>query len=74
MGTKYYIFAKLNGYCCEGLAQDSKNTNYLIIALFWLIRFRIKYPIVDLQVRNGYSKCDYCKYEGLLCYHKFKDE
>ena len=68
MGWKYTIQAKLNGLC--KMHQNIKTTNHITIALFWLIAFRIKYPIVDFMVRNGYENCNKCIHEGLLCKNK----
>jgi hypothetical protein len=70
MGWKYSIHASLNGFC--KLEQGQKTTRYFIVALFWLIVFSIKYPIVDFMVRNGYKDCNSCQYEGLLCGREFK--
>jgi len=65
MGWTYSIHACLNGHC--KLNQKQKTTKCFIVALFWLIVFRLKYPIVDFMVRNGYKNCDDCCHEGLLC-------
>ena len=65
MGWKYYIRARLSGYCRT--SQDERLTKHFVIALFWLTIFRFKYPIVDLEIRNGYRNCDRCCNEGTIC-------
>lgn len=66
MGQKYYIEAKLSGYC--GIAQESKSTKHFVIALITVIKYRLKYPIVNFYIRNGYKDCDKCNEGGkLLC-------
>lgn len=67
MGQKYYISAKLNGRC--NLSQDSKNCKTLIGLILTLIIYRLKYPIIDVSIRNGYDNCNKCKHEKPLCYH-----
>ena len=62
MGEKYEIVYMRNG-CC--LLKNSKLTNSLVVALWYLLRLSIKYPIVTLNIRRGYISCaecdaDYC--------------
>jgi len=65
MGNKYQISARLNGYCM--FDTDGKSTESFIVAIFYLIKFRIKYPIVDLKIRNGYIKCRDCDDDDCPC-------
>jgi len=68
MGQKYYVEAKLSGSCTT--SQAYKSTNHFIVAVFTVIKYRLKYPIVDLAIRNGYEECDKCVWNGtgkLLC-------
>ena len=58
MGQKYYVEAKLNGNCL--MQQESKSCKTLIGFLMTIIRFRLKYPIVNAKIRNGYNNCDKC--------------
>ena len=71
MGRKYYIEAKLSGYC--GIAQESKSTQHFIAALITVIKYRLKYPIVNFEIRNGYKNCSSCNEGGeLLCNPELK--
>ena len=69
MGCKYYIKARLSGYC--SIQQEARQCRTLIGCILTLIRFRIKYPIVDIEIRNGYKSCDKCKLgdNKPRCYH-----
>ena len=58
MGYKYYVYAVLSGFC--SLPQESKNCKTFIGFLITIIRFRLKYPIVNAEIRNGYKDCDKC--------------
>lgn len=72
MSWKYYIIGKLSGFC--EVAQNVRCCNSLIKALFILIYFRLKYPIVDFIIRNGYKTCEYCELDtgeyNIACYKK----
>lgn len=50
MGMKYMIYA-FNYYPYIGY-DTSKQTRFLIVAVFWFILFSIKYDGVDIQKRN----------------------
>lgn len=63
MGRKYFIASKLNGYCTSSIKSKAPKT--IIGLVFWLIVFRAKYPIVDIEIRNGYKSCSYCSGYGL---------
>jgi len=71
MGWKYSIHARNNGYC--RLNQSEKLTKHLGVALFWLMVFRVKYPIVDFMVRNGHKNCEKCVHENLICNKEYFD-
>lgn len=58
MGQKYYVEAMLNGHCLT--QQKSKSCKTFISFLITIIRFRLKYPIVNAKIRNGYKDCDKC--------------
>ena len=58
MGYKYYVEAVLSGYC--SLPQETKICKRFIGFLITIIRFKIKYPIVNAKIRNGYNDCDKC--------------
>ena len=72
MGYKYYVEARLNG-CCS-LPQETKNCKTFIGFLITIIRFRLKYPIVDAKIRNGYKDCNKCNMgeNKPLCYSSRK--
>lgn len=58
MGQKYYIEAMLNGDCL--IPQESKSCKTFIVFLITIIKFRLKYPIINAKIRNGYKYCDKC--------------
>ena len=58
MGQKYYIEAMLNGDCL--MQQESKSCKTFIVFLITIIRFRLKYPIINAKIRNGYKDCNKC--------------
>lgn len=58
MAQKYYVEAILNGDCL--MHQESKSCITFIGFLMTIIRFRLKYPIVNAKIRNGYKDCDKC--------------
>ena len=68
MGDKYYVEAFLSGYCT--LPQEFKMCERFIEFLITIIRFRIKYPIVNAEIRNGYEDCNKCNMgeNKPLCY------
>ena len=49
MGMKYMVYAF--NYLYTGY-DTSKQTRFLIVAVFWFILFSIKYDGVDIQKRN----------------------
>jgi hypothetical protein len=71
MGYKYYIKAYLNGAC--QLPQEYKNCKSFIVMLINLVIFRLKYPIVDIEIRNGYKNCAKCKNGSPFCRHEEAD-
>lgn len=74
MGYKYYVEARLSGYC--SISQASKRCKTFIGFLIIIIKFRLKYPIVDADIRNGYKDCDKCNLgeNKPLCYSSRKGE
>ena len=72
MGHKYYVEAILNGFCSMG--QESKSCKTFIGFLITIIRFRLRYPIVNAKIRNGYKDCDKCNMgeNKPLCYSSRK--
>lgn len=74
MGYKYCVRARLSG-CCY-IVQKSKRCKTLIGFLITIIMFRLKYPIVDADVRNGYKDCSKCNFGETkpLCYYRRKGE
>lgn len=73
MGYNYYIEARLSGWCAT--TQETKECKTFIEFLFYIIRFKIKYPIVDAKIRNGYKDCDNCNLaDKPLCYKIRKGE
>lgn len=57
MGNKYTVTFCRNGNC--GFKFDW-GTEHLLVALWWLIKLGIKYPIVDFKIRRGYVPCEKC--------------
>lgn len=74
MGYNYYIEARLSGHC--SISQESKSCKTFIEFLITIIRFKLKYPIVDAKIRNGYKDCDSCNLgeNKPLCYSSRKGE
>lgn len=74
MGSKYYVCGRLSGYC--SIWQESKTCKTFLGCIVSLIIFRLKYPIVDVQVRNGYKDCDKCNLgeNKPLCYSSRKGQ
>ena len=74
MGYKYYIEARLNGDCLT--AQETATCKSIIGFLLTIIVFKLKYPIVDAKIRNGYRMCDKCNLgeNKPLCYESRKGE
>lgn len=68
MGYKYGVEARLSG-CCS-ISQASKRCKTFIGFLITIVIFRLKYPIVDAVIRNGYMDCDKCNLgeNKPLCY------
>lgn len=58
MGSKYMLTATNSGLCPFSAA--AKQTNSFIVAIFYLLRLKRKYPIVDFCVRNGHIDCEGC--------------
>lgn len=57
MGTKYEIRFTRNGRCPYDF---DRGTNNIFRALWWLLTLSIKYPIVDFEIRRGYTPCEKC--------------
>lgn len=70
MGQRYFVEAKLSGVCMQ--PQKSKYCKTFIGLLLAIIRYRLKYPIVTVYIRNGFKHCDDCKVgeNKPLCYMK----
>ena len=68
MGYKYYVEAMLNGFCPT--SQESKCCKTFTGFLITIIKFRLKYPIINAKIRNGYKDCDKCNLgeNKPLCY------
>lgn len=74
MGYKYFVEARLNGFC--SVNQANKSCKTLIGFLITLIIYRMKYPIVDAGIRNGYRDCKKCNLGEWkpLCYDDVKEK
>ena len=72
MGYKYCVRAKLNGHC--PILQEVKRCKTFIFFLITIIRFRLKYPIVDAEIRNGYKDCNKCNSEEDKPFCYFEDK
>lgn len=57
MGTKYSIRYIKSGFCNY---EFTKNTNNIFVALWWLFTLSIRYPIIDFNIRHGYTVCKNC--------------
>lgn len=69
MGRKYIVSARLSGICA--MDQETAVCKSFIGFIFTVIKFRLKYPIVDAQIRNGYESCEKCNMgeNKPFCYH-----
>jgi hypothetical protein len=57
MGNKYTITFIRNGNCDY---RFNRQTDNILIALWYLFTLSLKYPIVDFQIRRGYILCEKC--------------
>lgn len=58
MGCKYEVSGQRNGLC--PWSGESKQTNSLVVALFYLVKMMASYKIVDFAIRRGYEDCESC--------------
>ena len=65
MGSKYAVSAMLSGHCPHTVNRRSNN---IFVALWWLVKLSIKYPIVDFEIRRGYVSCEEC--QAAYCWKK----
>ena len=58
------------------MPQESKSCKTFMGFLFAVVKFRLKYPIVDAEIRNGYKDCESCNLgeNHPICYTGRKGE
>ena len=74
MGTsKYYVAGFQSGICATH--QEFTYCKTFIGFIIQILIYRMKYPQVNAQVRNGYGSCNECthKEDNLLCKGKLNN-
>ena len=69
MGIKYEILCKESGLC--PIWTSFCQTRIFIVAMLYMVIARFKYPIVDVNIRNGYIDCEKCN--DIHCPEKYKE-
>ena len=59
---EYTIHGNMSGICEENSYAKIKTTKVFIIAMFWTLIFKIKYPQVIVTLDGSYIECKDCPY------------
>lgn len=70
----YEVLAKMCGAMGDNTYAQIRLSKLFIVALFWLIIYRFKYPQVILCVSGRALRCNYCPYENCENRDIFKSE
>ena len=53
----------MSGICEQSVYAEIKQTRFIILAMFWLLIFKIKYPQILLTLDNCYIECKNCPFQ-----------